>query len=394
MLESFYQTHDYLVQKVQIPMRRHLMDEINWNDRLIAIKGGRGVGKTDFLLYHAKELLEKDPASARETLYINFNNFYFAQNSLYDLAGEFVKQGGKTLLLDQIFKYPNWSKELRDCFFHYTTLHIVFSASPVMRLVEGNQDIGHIVRMYNLRGYSFREYLELQTQTKLPIFTFKDIILNHEKLAAQVCSKVKPLYYFRDYLEHGYYPGCMDNRFYNEMMLNLMNMMIEVDILLVKQIDVAYLGRIRQLLYLLMLEVPCTLNITKLADATETSRATMMNYIKSLKDGRLINLLYTEGKQFPMKPSRVYMQNPNLCFALPTRKPTDKELAETFFYSALHGIHKINASENATFIIDGKTRMDVFDKTPRKVSFRYSANMDLEIGSEKQIPLWLFGFLY
>jgi hypothetical protein len=88
------------------------------------------------------------------------------------------------------------------------------------------------------------------------------------------------------------------------------------------------------------------------------------------------------------------MQNPNLCFALPTRKPTDKELAETFFYSALHGIHKINASENATFIIDGKTRMDVFDKTPRKVSFRYSANMDLEIGSEKQIPLWLFGFLY
>jgi len=394
MLESFYQTHDYLVQNVRVPLRRKLMDEINWNDRLIAIKGGRGVGKTDFLLAHARELLDKDPNSARETLYINFNNFYFTEHSLYELAGEFVKKGGKTLLLDQMFKYPNWSKELRDCFFHYTTLHIVFSASPVMRLVEGNQDIGHIVRMYNLRGYSFREYLELETQTKLPTFTFKEIMQNHEAIAAQVCSKVKPLYFFRSYLEHGYYPGCMDNRYYNEMMLKLMNMMIEIDILLIKQIDVAYLSRIRQLLYLLMNEVPCALNITKLADATETSRATMMNYIKSLKDGRLINLLYVEGKQFPMKPSRVYMQNPNLCYALQTRQPSDQAVAETFFYNALHGIHKINACESATFIVDNKLRIDVLAKAHNRPGFRYTANMDIEIGKDKQIPLWLFGFLY
>lgn len=394
MLESFYQTHDYLVQHLQVPIRRTLMDEIRWSDRLIAIKGGRGVGKTDFLLARARDLLEENPAAARETLYINFNNFYFTEHSLYELAGEFVKKGGKTLLLDQMFKYPNWSKELRDCFFHYTSLHIVFSASPVMRLVEGNPDIGHIVRMYNLRGYSFREYLELETQTKLPVLKLKDILTNHEQLASQICTKVKPQYFFRAYLEHGYYPGCMDNRYYNEMMLKLMNMMIEVDILLVKQIDVSYVSRIRQLLYLLMLDVPCALNITKLADETETSRATMMNYIKSLKDGRLINLLYVEGKQFPMKPARVYMQNPNLCFALPEREVDDQALAETFFYNALHGIHKINATENATFIVDGKVRFDIHAKMPKRPGFRYSANMDIEIGHDKQIPLWIFGFLY
>lgn len=394
MLESFYLTHDYLVQNLEVPLRRSLMDEVNFNDRLIAIKGGRGVGKTDFLLSYAKDLLEQDPSKARETLYVNFNNFYFAEHTLYEFAGEFVKQGGKTLLLDQMFKYPNWSKELRDCFFHYTSLKIIFSASPVMRLIEGNQDIGHIVKVYNLRGYSLREFINLQTGTQLPRYSLDDILANHEQIAAQICSQVKPLYYLKEYMEHGYYPGCMDNRYYNEMMLRLMNMMLEVDVLLIKQIDVAYLPKLRQLLYMLMDEVPCALNISKLAEATDISRATMMNYIKSLKDARLINLLYMEDKQFPMKPTRVYMQNPNLCFALPSREVDEQDLAETFFYSALHGNHKINAIENAAFILDGKTRFDVFTDVPSKPGFRYAAVANMEIGQQKLIPLWLFGFLY
>jgi len=394
MLESFYLTHNYLVQNLQVPIRRLLMDEINWNDRLIAIKGGRGVGKTDFLLAFAREQLTKNPESAKEILYVNFNNFYFAEHSLYEFAGEFVKQGGKTLLLDQMFKYPNWSKELRDCYFHYTNLHIVFCASPVMRLVEGNQDIGHIVKLYNLRGYSLREYINLQTGLHLPHYKLADILNHHEQIARDICSQVHPLQYLRPYMEHGYYPGCMDNRYYNEMMLRLMNMMLEVDILLVKQIEVAYLSRMRELLYRLLMEVPSALNISKLADATEMSRATMMNYIKSLKDARIINLLYKTGKDFPMKPTKVYMQNPNLCFALPTRRVDDQGLVETFFYSALHGIHKLNATENASFLVDGQTKFEVHVHEPMRPGFRYAAIADMEIGSDRQIPLWLFGFVY
>lgn len=394
MLESFYQTHDYLVQHHDEPIRRTLMDEVNWSDRLIAIKGGRGVGKTDFLLSYARELADLNPQAAHEILYVNFNNFYFAEHSLYDFAGEFVRQGGKTLILDQMFKYPNWSKELRDCYFHYTNLRIVFCASPIMRLTDGNSDIGHIVKTYNLRGYSFREYINLQTGANLPVYSLNDIISDHEHIAAQVCSRVKPMYYFREYLEHGYYPGCMDNRYYNEMMLRLMNMILETDILLIKQIDVSYLARIRELVYLLLSDLPGSLNITQLASATDTSRLTVMNYIKCLKDARLINLLYTQNKQFPMKPTRVYMQNPNLCFALPSREVSDKDLAETFFYSALHGNHRLNAIENATFIVDGKIRFDVLKTAPPSPGFRYSAIYDMEIGHDKQIPLWLFGFLY
>ena len=118
MLEAFYKTHDYLVEHVQVPARRVLMDEINWNDRLIAIKGGRGVGKTDFLLNYLKEQRRINPDANKRTLYVNFNDFYFTEHSLLEFVGQFVAAGGKTLIIDQAFKYPNWSKEISQCFLY------------------------------------------------------------------------------------------------------------------------------------------------------------------------------------------------------------------------------------------------------------------------------------
>jgi len=394
MLDSFYKAHDYLMEHVQVPIRRQLMDEINWKDRLIAIKGGRGVGKTDFLLSYAKQLLDEEPLKRHETLYVNFNNFYFTEHSLYEFAGKFVEGGGKTLLLDQVFKYPNWSKELRDCYFHYLNLRIIFSASPVMRLIEGNSDIGHIVKMYNLRGYSFREYLNLNTNYRFRSYSLDDILHDHEQIATQVCARISPLEHFERYLKNGYYPHEAHDWNYQDKVLKLMNMMIEVDVLLINKIDVAYVDRIKNILYKLMEDVPCALNISKLATATNTSRSTIINYIKYLKDARLLNLLYTDGKQFPMKPARIYMQNPNLCYLLPTRTPDSQAVAETFFYSALHGSHKLNATETAAFIVDQTTRFDVLANPPKQPGFRYAAIGNIERGEGKQIPLWLFGFLY
>ena len=161
MLNAFYKTHNYLVEHVRVPARRVLMDEINWSDRLIAIKGGRGVGKTDFLLNYAKEMRVKNPELAKHTLYVNLSDFYFTEHTLVELAAEFVAGGGQVLLIDQAYKYPNWSRELAQCYYRYPNLRIVFIATAVMRVVEDNKDIGHIVRPYNLRGFSFREYLNV-----------------------------------------------------------------------------------------------------------------------------------------------------------------------------------------------------------------------------------------
>ena len=395
MLEAFYKTHDYLVEHVQVPARRVLMDEINWNDRLIAIKGGRGVGKTDFLLNYLKEQRRINPEASKHTLYVNFNDFYFTEHSLIDFAGKFVAAGGRTLVIDQAFKYPNWSRELGQCFYRYPTLQIIFVASSVMRLIEDNHDIGNIVHPYNLRGFSFREYLNITLGLKLPVYSLEDILKHHVEIAQQICQYVKPLQHFNNYLHHGYYPLFLEPHDFSESLLKMMNMILEVDVLLIKQIEVSSLPKLRKLLHLMLQQTPCSLNISNLAQAIDCSRSTTMNYIKYLKDARLLNLLYPEGKQFPLKPTKVYMQNPNLCYATCTREPDKQSVAETFFYATLHGNHKINATDrSAMFIIDGKYYMDACATTPSKTGIRYCAIGDLEVGSQKNIPLWLFGFLY
>ena len=395
MLEAFYKTHDYLVEHVQVQARRVLMDEINWNDRLIAIKGGRGVGKTDFLLNYAKEMRIKHPEATRRMLYVNFNDFYFTEHSLVDFAGEFVASGGDTLLIDQALKYPNWSRELSQCYYRYPNLRIIFIASSVMRLVEDNKDIGHIVHPYNLRGFSFREYLNITLGIKLPVFSLEEILNNHVDIARRICQMISPLQYFNDYLHHGYYPLFLEPHDFSESLLKMMNMILEVDVLLVKQIEVSSLPKLRKLLHLMLQQTPCSLNVSSLADAIDCSRSTTMNYIKYLKDARLLNMLYPDGKQFPLKPTKVYMQNSNLCYATCTREPNKQAIAETFFYATLHGNHKINATDrSAMFIVDGKYYMDARATTPAKTGIRYCAIADLEQGSQKNIPLWLFGFLY
>ena len=410
MLDAFFRIHDYLVEHSFMPIRRQLMDEVNWDDRLIAIKGGRGVGKTDFLLTKAKEMEQewknrpvdqsrrrkkKSDEDVRPCLYVSMNDFYFTEHTLIDLAAEFVSEGGRYLFLDQIFKYPNWSKELRRCYYKFKTLHIVFCCTPVMSIEEDNHDISEIVKTYNLRGFSFREYLNRQTGLRLPSFTLEEILDRHASISREICERVHPLDYFKTYLQHGYYPSYLESKSFEAELLKTMNTQLEVDVLIVKEIDVACLHKLRKLLYILMQSAPCALNISSISDEIELSRATTMNYIKYLKDSRLINLLYMEGKNFPMKPSKVYMHNTNVALMNFTRELDTMDMYETFFYNAIHGAHRVNATErNAMFVIDNKWYFDVREKTSVRDTIRPTAVGELETGRGNQIPLWLLGFLY
>ena len=214
-METFYRTHCYLVEHTNAPARRDLMDEIDWSDRLIGIKGTRGVGKTTFLLQYAKEKFGTD----RSCLYINMNNFYFSEHSLVDFAGEFVKRGGKVLLIDQVFKYCDWSKDLRRCYDTYQDLKIVFTGSSVMRLKEENPELRGIVKVYYLRGFSFREFLNLQAGTDFHSYTLEQILSNHVNISKEILNKVDPLDYFQDYLHHGFYPFYLEKRNFSENLL-------------------------------------------------------------------------------------------------------------------------------------------------------------------------------
>ncbi len=391
-MEAFYRTHAYLVEHTNAPVRRDLMDEIDWNDRLIGIKGTRGVGKTTFLLQYAKEKFGTD----RSCLFINMNNFYFSGHGIVEFAAEFQRRGGKVLLIDQVFKYPEWSKELRMCYDRFPNLKIVFTGSSVMRLKEENMELRDIVKSYNLRGFSFREYLNLQTGMKFHAYPLEEILSNHEQIAKGILSKVRPLDYMQDYMHHGFYPFFLEKRNFSENLLKTMNMMLEVDVLYIKQIEQSYLPKLRKLLYLLATSAPCTPNVSQLSKDIETSRATVMNYIKYLTDARLMNMLYPVGESFPKKPSKVYMYNSNLMYPIRPMEVNAGAVRESFFYNQLLKDNKLNeGNKNAHFLVNTmyNFRIEESMKVKNNPDMYYAVDKT-EIGEGNMIPLWLFGFLY
>ena len=376
-MEAFFRTHTYLVEHVNAPVRRLLMDEINWDDRMIGIKGTRGVGKTTFLLQYAKENFG---TRDRKCLYVNMNNFFFQGHGIADFAHEFYQQGGKVLLIDQVFKETDWSKQLRRCYDENPGLKIVFTGSSVMRLKEENPELNGIVKSYNLRGFSFREFLNLQTGNNMKPFTLDDILQNHERIVRQILPKVSPMKYFQDYVHHGYYPFFLEQRNYSENLLK-------------------YLTKIKKLFYQLAVEGPKAPNISMLAHDIETSRATVMNYIKYLTDARLLNMIYPVGQDFPKKPSKVMVHNSNLMYTIYPIQVEKQDVMETFFVNSLWKDHQVNDGEKSNhYIVDGTKRFRVCDATksgkmrinPDVIYARYNT----EVGFDNQIPLWLFGFLY
>ena len=394
MEEAFFRTHTYLVEHTDAPVRRTLMDEIDWNDRLIGIKGTRGVGKSTFLLQYAKEHFGPHD---RKCLFVNMNNFYFQSRGIADFAGDFVKQGGRTLLIDQVFKQQDWSKELRKCYDLYPELKIVFTGSSVMRLKEENPELNGIVKSYNLRGFSFREFINLQTGNNFKAYELDDILRNHEHIIKQILPKVSPMKYFQDYLHHGFYPFFLEQRNFTENLLKTMNMMTEVDILLIKQIELKYLPKIKSLFYQLAVEGAKAPNVSQLADSINTSRATVMNYIKYLADARLINMVYPKGEEFPKKPSKIMMHNSNLMYSIYPVKVEEQDVLETFFVNTMWKDHKVNKGDkNISFMVDEVMPFKICQEGMRiknNPGVTYALHK-AEIGRGNQIPLWLFGFLY
>ena len=394
MEEAFFRTHTFLLEHTNAPVRRILMDQINWNDRLIGIKGTRGVGKTTFFLQYAKENFAPND---RSCLYVNMNNFYFQGHGIADFAKDFVSLGGKVLLIDQIFKEPDWSNQIRRVYDENPTLKIVFTGSSVMRLKQ-NPILKDIIHSYNLRGFSFREFINLQTGNNFHPYTLEEILNNHEHIIKEILPKVSPIKYFQDYIHHGFFPLFLEQSNFSENLLKTMNMMTEVDILLIKQIELKYLSKIKKLFYLLAVEGLKAPNISKLADEIQTSRATVMNYIKYLADARLINMVYPPGQDFPKKPGKIILHNTNLMYAIYPIKVVKQDQMETFFSNALWKDHKVNLGPRDTYIVDDKYKFKICD-AQKSSKIRYNtdtiyARYNTEVGQDNKIPLWLLGFLY
>ncbi|MBN2635565.1 MAG: ATP-binding protein [Prolixibacteraceae bacterium] len=391
-MDFFQTTHKSLLESTKTTIKRELRKDVDWDQRLICIKGFRGVGKTTFLLDYIRKQFKDDNSA----LYINLNNFYFTKRKISSFADEFAKRGGKVLLLDQIQKYPEWSEDLRKCIDEIPDLKIIFTSSPVLRIAEGNPDLQGIAKIHYLEGLSFREFLNYQTQSNFRYYTFEEIITNHVQIAEEIVSKVRPLAYFNNYLKFGYFPYFIDDpNFYINKLLKHINLALEIDIPYINQIELKYLSKLRKLLHIIALETPFTPNVSKLASSVQTSRATIMNYLNYLKNARLIQLLYANGDEEQMKkPDRVYMHNTNLIHAIAPGNTDNLHLRHTFFYNQVGYKCVLNSSPVADFKVDGKYLFNVGGRKLEPEKGIYAASDVIEIGEGNKIPLWLFGFLY
>jgi uncharacterized protein len=392
-MQSLINIHNALQEQSQKTVRRELMDEIDWNHRIIGIKGFRGVGKTTFLLDIIKERFLND----KSCLYVNLNSFYFTKRKIISFADEFYKTGGKTLILEQIHKYPGWASELKSCYDNFPEMQIIFSASPVLRVLEENSELKDIVRIYHLEGFSFREYLNYQTKQNFKSYTLQEILTNHKLIAQEIVKNVKPLAFFNDYLKDGYYPYFMENRaFYRETLLKHINLALEIDVTYLNQIDLQYLPKLRKLLQIIASQAPFSPNVSKISADVQTSRATIMNYLRYMKNARIINLLFSNGNEDEIKkPDLVYLHNTNLMYAIDDVNINNKILRKTFFYNQVGYKHQIKTSEKSDFLINNQYHFSVGGKYTLPAEEGYYAAADMiEIGRDHVIPLWLFGFLY
>ncbi len=392
-MQNLINIHNVLQENTMPSIRRELMDEIDWTQRIIGIKGFRGVGKTTFLIDIIKERFLND----KSCLYVNLNNFYFTKRKIISFADEFYKTGGKTLILEQIHKYPGWASELKSCYDNFPELQIIFSASPVLRVIETNDELKDIANVYHLEGLSFREYLNYQSNLKFRRYSLQEILTDHIQIAREITQEVKPLAYFNDYLKDGYYPYFIENKgFYNETLLKHINLALEIDVTYLNQIDLQYLPKLRKLLQIIASQVPFSPNVSKISSDVQTSRATIMNYLRYMKNARIINMLFSNGNEEDIKkPDLVYLHNTNLIYAIDPENVNSKILRRTFFYNQVGYQHEVKSSEKTDFKVDEKYQFNIGGKycTPAEDGFYAAADM-IEIGNKNTIPLWLFGFLY
>lgn len=385
------------VQGVSLDFKRHLINQINWQNRLIILIGSRGVGKTTLML----QTLKEKKITAEEGLYLSLDSVYFANHSLLTFAEEFVQIGGKYLFLDEIQKYKNWSIEVKNIYDNYPELNMVLSGSSATEILKSEGDLSRRALFYRLGGLSYREYLNYQLDKKFEPISLLDITNNHTEISYEISTQIKPLKEFKEYLNYGYYPFFKEDvNSYHHRLRQVINTVIEVDIPTVYAVDYAAVQNIKKLLSIISEIVPFKPNIKKLSEQIGISRESLIKYLKYIENADLVSLLYSENRGISLlnKPEKIYLNNTNISYAL-NNHINIGNARETFFINQLKLNHEVRFSTKGDFKIDNDFIFEIGgkDKNIKQIGDQKNAWIvadNIEISVNNKIPLWLFGFLY
>ena len=396
-MEELLEQSESAIARVSKTIKRYLYREINWQARLIGIKGARGTGKTTLLL----QWLHEKGLPAHKAAYFSLDDFYFTTNSLVNTAKIFHKQGGEILVLDEVHKYPNWSMEIKNIYDRYAELQIVFTGSSIIDIARQEGDLSRRALMYELHGLSYREFLQFTNVLDLPPVQFDEIIKN-PSIRKNFPQNFKPLEHFRNYLKYGYYPFFMEStEDYLQRVKQLVRTIVEYDMAELKGFDIRNAKKMLQLLYIIAQNVPFKPNLKKLSEKSNIHRNSIANYLHYLEQARLLWLLYPAGISIAtlQKPEKVFLNNTNFIYALTMDKPSAGTTREVFFSNQLHVNHKLNIPQKGDFLVDDQYIFEVGgkNKTNNQISgipHSYVVKDDLEYPAGNALPLWLFGFLY
>lgn len=393
-----YEKYIRKINTTSLDFTRSLMDTIRWDARLIGIKGARGVGKTTLLLQYIKKNLPIDQRS----LYVSLDNIWFAENTVSALADKFVKQGGKFLFLDEVHKYDNWAQELKNIYDDYPTLKIVFTASSLLEILNARADLSRRAVVYTMQGLSYREYLGLKLNLNMPKYTLQDILANHEIISHNINKKIRPLQHFKNYLRNGYYPFFKEiSELYFNRIEEILNLILEIELPLLRKVEVAYVVKLKQLLQIIAESVPFVPNVRKLSERIGLNRNTFVSYLYFLAEAHIIKNLYKDAKGITrlQKPNKIFLENTNLQYALSPKHANLGNSRETFFINQLGAQHTIEYIEESDFLVDSQFVFEVGGKSKKNRQIKNLKNSylvmdDIEYGITNKIPLWLFGFTY
>ena len=372
--------------------------KVDWSNRVVGLKGSRGVGKTTLLFQHIK----KNYKPTHKILYASLDHFWFTENRLYHLADNFYKKGGEILFLDEVHRYPDWATELKNIYDDFSDLKIVFTGSSLLHLEKSRADLSRRVVQYNMPGLSFREFLNFETKNNFSPFSLEEILQNHVEIAISVLEKIKPLAFFQNYLQYGYYPFYLENinSFHQKLNEGILTV-LEVDAPQFENIQTSHILLLKKLLQIISYSVPFKPNLQSISQRTGISINTLKKYLYLLDRANIISLLHSDikGMSNLSKPEKIFLQNTNLMYNLAGETQNTGNLRETFFLTNLKEIAKVEAAKTGDFFVNDKYTFEIGGKGKQQKQIKnipdsFVVKDEIETGNNNIIPLWLFGFLY
>lgn len=390
-MENLFEKSRTKVSEVSIDYVRKIHDDIAWDDRMVAIVGARGVGKTTLILQHIK--LYDNNLTA---LYVTADDLWFTSHTLVELADTFYKNGGRTLYIDEVHRYPNWSIELKNIYDTYSRLKIVYTGSSILDIRRGGADLSRRQLEYTMYGLSFREYLQLAYNMNIPVYTLEDVVAHRVEFPI---GEHRPIALFKEYMKGGYYPFFSQRDSYTRLQ-QIVSQVLEVDIPKYAELTLTTIEKLKRLMYVIAQSVPFKPNFSKLGRDLECHRTSISDLILLLDKSHLVQILRDDsfGVSSLGKVDKVYLGNTHLAYALSDTTPDVGNLRETVFLTSVRPKYDIMASSVSDFKV-GKYTFEVGGKNKKQKQIQGVENAfvvkdDIEYGYLNVIPLWMFGFLY